>query len=111
MILIFEKFLRVKDSDTVAEWLRRWIANPLLFERVSSNLTGVDILPFAAVLHYQESMMISTTISFNLMSMTELRLETNQFDALRVHSTWVLISLRLQIQKWIEQNYGKREYV
>jgi hypothetical protein len=56
-------------------------------------------LPFAAVLHYQESMMISTTISFNLMSMTELRLETNQFDALRVHSTWVLISLRLQIQK------------
>ena len=43
--------------------------------------------------------------------MTELRLETNQFDALRVHSTWVLISLRLQIQKWIEQNYGKREYV
>ena len=90
---------RVKDSDTVAEWLRRWIANPLLFERVSSNLTGVDILPFAAVLHYQESMMISTTISFNLMSMTELRLETNQFDALRVHSTWVLISLRLQIQK------------
>jgi hypothetical protein len=25
----------------VAEWLRRWIANPLLFERVSSNLTVV----------------------------------------------------------------------
>ena len=27
--------------DSVAEWLRRWIANPLLFERVSSNLTTV----------------------------------------------------------------------
>ncbi len=31
-------------KDTVAEWLRRWIANPLLFERVSSNLTRV--VPF-----------------------------------------------------------------
>ena len=30
--------------DTVAEWLRRWIANPLLFERESSNLSGVAIL-------------------------------------------------------------------
>jgi hypothetical protein len=29
--------------DTVAEWLRRWIANPLLFERESSNLSGVAI--------------------------------------------------------------------
>ncbi|EJK70021.1 hypothetical protein THAOC_08659, partial [Thalassiosira oceanica] len=27
------------QQDIVAEWLRRWIANPLLFERVSSNLT------------------------------------------------------------------------
>ena len=27
--------------DNVAEWLRRWIANPLLIERVSSNLTVV----------------------------------------------------------------------
>jgi hypothetical protein len=26
----------------VAEWLRRWIANPLLYERVSSNLTVVE---------------------------------------------------------------------
>ena len=31
-------------QDIVAEWLRRWIANPLLFERVSSNLTDVVIL-------------------------------------------------------------------
>ena len=30
----------------MAEWLRRWIANPLLFERVSSNLTSVDISVF-----------------------------------------------------------------
>ena len=32
--------------DTVAEWLRRWIANPLLFERESSNLSGVAIFSF-----------------------------------------------------------------
>ena len=30
--------------DTVAEWLRRWIANPLLFECESSNLSGVEII-------------------------------------------------------------------
>jgi hypothetical protein len=29
-------------SDTVAEWLRRWIANPLLFERACSNHACVD---------------------------------------------------------------------
>jgi len=29
-------------QDIVAEWLRRWIANPLLFERASSNLADVD---------------------------------------------------------------------
>ena len=27
--------------DSVAEWLRRWIANPLLIERASSNLATV----------------------------------------------------------------------
>ena len=31
----------VGDDDNVAEWLRRWIANPLLFERESSNLSVV----------------------------------------------------------------------
>ena len=36
--------LRHIDEDTVAEWLRRWIANPLLFERESSNLSSVDFL-------------------------------------------------------------------
>ena len=30
----------------MAEWLRRWIANPLLFERVGSNPTIVDELLF-----------------------------------------------------------------
>jgi hypothetical protein len=39
------KFLYVMNDtalrDDVAEWLRRWIANPLLIERVSSNLTVV----------------------------------------------------------------------
>ncbi len=28
-------------SSSVDEWLRQWIANPLLIERVSSNLTAV----------------------------------------------------------------------
>ena len=32
------------NKDIVAEWLRRWIANPLFIERVSSNLTDVDNL-------------------------------------------------------------------
>jgi hypothetical protein len=27
----------------VAEWLRRWIANPLLYERESSNLSSVEL--------------------------------------------------------------------
>ena len=34
----------VLNKDIVAEWLRRWIANPLFIERVSSNLTDVDNL-------------------------------------------------------------------
>ena len=37
---------RRAGCDTVAEWLRRWIANPLLFERESSNLSGVAIFSF-----------------------------------------------------------------
>jgi hypothetical protein len=36
-----------EQYDNVAEWLRRWIANPLLYERVSSNLTVVVILLIA----------------------------------------------------------------
>ena len=38
---------RTRKQDTVAEWLRRWIANPLLFERESSNLSGVDFYTFS----------------------------------------------------------------
>ena len=30
----------------MSEWLRRWTANPLLYERVSSNLTVVVSLFF-----------------------------------------------------------------
>jgi hypothetical protein len=33
-------------SDNVAEWLRRWIANPLLYERESSNLSVVVLICF-----------------------------------------------------------------
>ena len=29
-------------ADSVAEWLRRWIANPLLYERVGSNPITVE---------------------------------------------------------------------
>ena len=36
----------IEENDNVAEWLRRWIANPLLFERVSSNLTTVVFCKF-----------------------------------------------------------------
>ena len=32
----------------MAEWLRRWIANPLLFERASSNLATVVFNFFAS---------------------------------------------------------------
>ena len=32
------------NEDSVAEWLRRWIANPLLFERAGSNPATVDLL-------------------------------------------------------------------
>ena len=31
----------MRFQDIVAEWLRRWIANPLLIERESSNLSDV----------------------------------------------------------------------
>ncbi len=37
-------FLPWYQQDDVAEWLRRWIANPLGFARVSSNLTVVEFL-------------------------------------------------------------------
>ena len=37
------------NKDIVAEWLRRWIANPLFFERVSSNLTDVEYLLVGAI--------------------------------------------------------------
>ena len=40
-VFIYLEFNR-ENRDIVAEWLRRWIANPLLIERVSSNLTDVD---------------------------------------------------------------------
>ena len=38
------------SPDNVAEWLRRWIANPLDFVRVSSNLTIVDFLGLGLLL-------------------------------------------------------------
>ena len=41
----------IAKQDNVAEWLRRWIANPLLFERASSNLAVVDSF-FAHVTYF-----------------------------------------------------------
>ena len=52
MLLQLQRIDKIRGSnqhtgcDTVAEWLRRWIANPLLFERESSNLSGVAIFSF-----------------------------------------------------------------
>ena len=43
----------VKWCDSVAEWLRRWIANPLLFERASSNLATVVIMNLYGMLECQ----------------------------------------------------------
>ena len=37
--------------DNVSEWLRRWIANPLLFERASSNLAVVDLF-FGSIIFF-----------------------------------------------------------
>lgn len=43
--------------DSVAEWLRRWIANPLLFERASSNLAVVAfvLLLLQLLIHFYSS--------------------------------------------------------
>ena len=42
-ILKYKQVVRC-NTDILAEWLRRWIANPLLFERESSNLSDVETL-------------------------------------------------------------------
>ena len=41
---LFNVFKTAGVRDSVAEWLRRWIANPLLSERVGSNPTTVVTL-------------------------------------------------------------------
>lgn len=45
------------NCDIVAEWLRRWIANPLLFERASSNLAVVAfvLLLLQLLIHFYSS--------------------------------------------------------
>ena len=35
------------EQDTVAEWLRRWTANPMCSARVGSNPIGVVLFSFA----------------------------------------------------------------
>jgi hypothetical protein len=42
------------DQDNVAEWLRRWIANPLLFERESSNLSVVVCVFYTSKVREEE---------------------------------------------------------
>ena len=44
-IYIF-KFCKVYVNDEVAEWLRRWTANPMCSARVGSNPILVDIFFF-----------------------------------------------------------------
>ena len=41
-----------KKRDIVAEWLRRWIANPLLFEHEISKLSDVERGLFAVTLYF-----------------------------------------------------------
>ena len=41
--LSFLRSVVITSEDEVAEWLRRWTANPLCFARVGSNPTLVDI--------------------------------------------------------------------
>ena len=53
-------------QDSVAKWLRRWIANPLLFERVNSNLTTVDIILLIPILSH--GCMRCVTILYSLHS-------------------------------------------
>ena len=50
----------MRRLDSVAEWLRRWIANPLLFERESSNLSDVEffLLFLAIITHYTDIILI-----------------------------------------------------
>ena len=50
-----------KVDDDVAEWLRRWIANPLLYERVSSNLTVVE---FTFISQARSSKLLSSFFIF-----------------------------------------------
>ena len=39
--------IRREGFDNVAEWLRRWTANPMVSDRVSSNLIVVEPSIFA----------------------------------------------------------------
>ena len=43
-----------RPEDQVAEWLRRWTANPLGFPRVSSNLILIGISFTAAYSRWQD---------------------------------------------------------
>ena len=70
--------------DTVAEWLRRWIANPLLFERESSNLSGV------AILFLLEA---STMICFGLSAIRSSPLISLNGEFGRFHGTYPSIYL------------------
>ena len=46
----------LRSHDNVAEWLRRWIANPLISDRGSSNLPVVELctllLTFVLLMFY-----------------------------------------------------------
>ena len=56
---------RQQHRDDVAEWLRRWIANPLGFARVSSNLTVVDLfLANCSAVSKSQTVLLPATGSF-----------------------------------------------
>ena len=56
--------IAILPDDSVAEWLRRWIANPLLFERAGSNPAAVGLI-FAST-YTEKARMICTTHSLSI---------------------------------------------
>jgi hypothetical protein len=68
------------SADTVAEWLRRWIANPLLFERACSNHACV-VIQFCPTGRCQDELLSTSTINNNFILYQEISITalTNLF--------------------------------
>ena len=49
-VILYSPYLLIEPVDTVAEWLRRWTANPMCSARVGSNPILVDNSRFSTSL-------------------------------------------------------------